>query len=44
MIRPMAVAATGDNDMVYVADPDAQCVHRYDLARARYECLRLGKK
>jgi DNA-binding beta-propeller fold protein YncE len=43
MIRPMAVAATDDNGIVYVADPDAQCVHRYDLARARYECLRLGK-
>ena len=43
MIRPMAVAATDDNKIIYVADPDAQCVHRYDLARARYECLRLGK-
>lgn len=43
MIRPMAVAATGDNKVIYVADPDAQCVHRYDLARARYECLTLGK-
>ena len=43
MIRPMAVAATADNKVIYVADPDAQCVHRYDLARARYGCLRLGK-
>jgi len=43
MVRPMAVAATGDNKVIYVADPDAQCVHRYDLSRARYECLRLGK-
>ena len=43
MIRPMAVAATDDNEIIYVADPDAQCVHRYDLARARYACLRLGR-
>ncbi len=44
MIRPMAVAVTADKDIIYVADPDAQCVHRYDLSGAQYECLRLGKK
>ena len=43
MIRPMAVAATNDRKLIFVADPDAQCVHRYDLAKARYRCLRLGR-
>lgn len=39
MSRPMAVAATLDGNVVYVADPDAHCVHRYDLERGRYKCL-----
>ena len=39
MIRPMAVAATPDGKVIYVADPDAQCVHRFDLQRSRYHCL-----
>lgn len=39
MSRPMAVAATPDGNVVYVADPDAHCVHRYDLERGRYKCL-----
>jgi sugar lactone lactonase YvrE len=39
MIRPMAVAATPDGQLIYVADPDAQCVHRFDLNRRRYACL-----
>lgn len=39
MSRPMAVATTLDGNLVYVADPDAHCVHRYDLERGRYKCL-----
>lgn len=39
MSRPMAVATTPDGNVVYVADPDAHCVHRYDLERGRYKCL-----
>jgi len=39
MIRPMAVAATGDGQLIFVADPDARCVHRFDVRRSRYDCL-----
>ena len=39
MVRPMAVAAMADGSVVFVADPDAHCVHRYDLARGRYHCM-----
>ncbi len=39
MSRPMAVAASLDGNIVYVADPDAHCVHHYDLKRGRYRCL-----
>jgi sugar lactone lactonase YvrE len=39
MVRPMAVATTGDGQIIFVADPDAHCVHRYDLQRGRYTCL-----
>ena len=39
MVRPMAVAATPYGQVVYVADPGAQCVHRVDLRRGRYHCL-----
>jgi sugar lactone lactonase YvrE len=40
MIRPMAVVAAPDGNTIYVADPDARCVHRYDLLKGRYTCLR----
>ncbi len=39
MERPMAVAATDDGQLIYVADPGAQCIHRFDLQRGRYRCL-----
>jgi len=39
MQRPMAVAATPSGDTVFVADPGAGCVHRFDLKRARYSRL-----
>jgi len=39
MIRPMAVAATPDGQIIFVADPDARCVHRFDRIRSRYDCL-----
>jgi sugar lactone lactonase YvrE len=40
MVRPMAIAANDDGSLIFVADPDARCVHRYDLARGRYSCLK----
>lgn len=39
MVRPMAVAATDDQKVIFVADPDAHCVHRYDMNKGRYDCL-----
>lgn len=39
MQRPMAVAVSPDGRFMFVADPDAGCVHRYDLARSRYACM-----
>jgi sugar lactone lactonase YvrE len=39
MVRPMAVAATPDSQVIFVADPDARCVHRFDLDRGHYDCL-----
>ncbi len=42
MVRPMAVAATADGDLIAVADPGAHCVHRFDLRRRHYDCLVAG--
>ena len=39
MKRPMAVVTTEDNGVVFVADPDARCVHRYDMVASRYDCM-----
>lgn len=39
MVRPMAVAVSPSGSELFVADPDARCVHRYDLQRGRYRCL-----
>ena len=39
LVRPMAVAATLEQDKIFVADPDAGCVHRFDLGKNRYRCL-----
>jgi sugar lactone lactonase YvrE len=39
MIRPMAVVASDNGRMIMVADPDAGCVHRFDIGRGRYHCL-----
>lgn len=38
LIRPMAVAAVGD--VVYVADPGAKGVHRFDPSAGRYDLVR----
>ena len=43
MQRPMAVAATPAGDTVFVADPGAGVVHRYDLVRGRYDRLTPGR-
>ena len=37
LIRPMAIAASGDGSRIYVADPDAACVHRFDIGKNRGE-------
>lgn len=39
MLRPMAVVATDDGRVILVADPDAGCVHRFDIGKNRYHCL-----
>lgn len=39
IMRPMGLAVTPDAGLVAVADPGAGCVHRFDLAHARYDCL-----
>lgn len=44
MVRPMAVAVTADRKVIFVADPDARCVHRYDLLRGRYACLVISRQ
>jgi sugar lactone lactonase YvrE len=43
MARPMAVAATDDGHLIFVADPEANCVHRFDLRKAQYTRLAAGK-
>lgn len=39
MVRPMAVAATVTGEVIFVADTEARCVHRYDLREGRYSRL-----
>jgi sugar lactone lactonase YvrE len=39
LVRPMAIAASGDGGRIYVADPDAGCVHRFDIGKNRYSRL-----
>jgi sugar lactone lactonase YvrE len=43
MARPMAVAATDDGQLIFVADPEAHCVHRFDLRKAKYTRLATAK-
>ena len=38
----MAVATSADEGTIFVADPDAGCVHRYDLTKGRYSCLKIS--
>ena len=44
MIRPMAVTTSADSRVILVADPDARCVHRYDLDNGRYSCLTISNR
>ena len=39
MLRPMDVAVVGGGERIYVADPEAGCVHRFDTGDNRYRCL-----
>ncbi len=43
MVRPMAVASSQDGNIIYVADPGARCVHRYNIQRSNYTCLMARK-
>ena len=36
-------AASGDGRVIFVADPDTHCVHRYDLDKGRYHCLMINR-
>jgi len=44
LVRPMAVVADTQNNIVYVADPGAKGVHRFDLKHSRYRLLRRKDK
>jgi DNA-binding beta-propeller fold protein YncE len=44
MLRPMAVATSSNSRTIFVADPDARCVHRYDLDKGRYRCLMISRR
>ena len=43
LIRPMSVVVAEQANIIYVADPGAGCVHRYDLQSAKYRQLRLAQ-
>jgi sugar lactone lactonase YvrE len=43
LVRPMAVAVTRDG-LLYVADPGARGVHRFDIARGRHDLIRLDEE
>ncbi len=43
LVRPMSVAIAQPANIIYVADPGAGCVHRYDLNSGRYRQLRLAQ-
>ncbi len=43
LVRPMSVAVAERANIIYVADPGAGCVHRYDLKSGRYRQLRLAR-
>jgi len=44
LVRPMSVAVAGQANIIYVADPGAGCVHRYDLRSKKYRQLRLARE
>ncbi len=44
LVRPMSVAVAGQANIIYVADPGAGCVHRYDLRSGAYRQLRLARE
>jgi DNA-binding beta-propeller fold protein YncE len=44
LLRPMAVATSSNGRTIFVADPDARCVHRYDLDKGRYRCLMISRR
>jgi len=43
LVRPMSVAVAEKANIIYVADPGANCVHRYNLRSATYRQLRLAR-
>jgi sugar lactone lactonase YvrE len=42
LVKPMAVAVAEQANIIYVADPGAGCVHRYNLRSGKYRQLRLA--
>jgi len=44
LVKPMAVAVAEEANIIFVADPGAGCVHRYDLRAAKYRQLRLARE
>lgn len=43
LVRPMAVAADSERRVIYVADPGARCIHRFNLETRRYRCLTVSR-
>jgi len=43
LVRPMSVAVAERANIIYVADPGAGCVHRYNLNSGSYRPLRLAQ-
>lgn len=41
--RPMAVVSSREGKLLFVADTETRCVHRFDLARSKYRCMALNK-
>jgi sugar lactone lactonase YvrE len=41
--RPMAVVSSEDGNLLFVADTETRCVHRFDLTRSKYRCMSLNK-
>jgi len=41
--RPMAIVSSQEGKLLFVADTETRCVHRFDLTRSKYKCMSLNK-